>query len=297
MAGRVLLTGATGLIGRASVAPLVARGFEVLALSRSGRGVGDVPGIACDLLDAQDRRRAVGRAAASHLLHLAWTDGPDRWTSAANLDWAAATLALARDFATAGGDRAVMAGSCAEYDWSGPVLSEDTDLAPATLYGAAKARTGQLLVAAAPATGLSLAWARPFFVYGPGEPPGRLLGDLVRGLAAGRPVEVTDGLQVRDYLFAADLGEALAALLASPLEGPVNVASGEGTQVRDLIAEVAGQMQRRELIRWGARPRPAGDPPRIVADTGRLRQATGFRPRFSLADGVAELLRQDEGHR
>lgn len=293
MAGRVLLTGATGLIGRECVAPLIAAGFEVVALSRSGRAVRGARGLACDLLDPKARRDEVACVAPSHLLHLAWTDAADRWRSAANLDWAAATLGLARDFAEAGGRRAVLVGSCAEYDWSQPILSEDSPLGPATLYGAAKARTGQLLVAAARALGLSLAWARPFFCYGPRETPGRLLGDLVQGLRAGRPVEVTDGGQLRDYLYTADLGEALAAVLTSGMDGAVNVASGSGTAVRDLIAEVAGQMGRPDLVRWGARARPVGDPDRLVADTTRLTAATGFRPRHDLAAGVAALLRAE----
>lgn len=293
MARRVLLTGATGLVGRATVGPLAARGFDVVALSRSGRTVGAVAGVACDLLDPTDRARAVRAAGASHLLHLAWADGPDRWTSPANLDWAAATLGLVRDFAAGGGKRATLVGSCAEYDWSQPVLSEDTVILPATLYGAAKARTGQLSLAAAPALGLSVAWARPFFVYGPGEARGRLLGDLVRGLSAGLPVDVTDAEQVRDYLFVNDLGEALAGLVDGPFEGAVNVASGQGTRVRALIAEVGARMGRADLIRWGARPRPAGDPPELVADVARLRAATGFRPTYDLAAGVAELLRME----
>lgn len=293
MAGRVLLTGATGLIGRECVAPLIAAGFEVVALSRSGRPVGGARGMACDLLDPQARRDAVARVAPSHLLHLAWTDAADRWRSAANLDWVAATLGLVRDFAEAGGRRAVLVGSCAEYDWSRPILSEDSPLGPATLYGAAKARTGQLLVAAAGALDLSLAWARPFFCYGPRETPGRLLGDLVQGLRAGRPVEVSDGGQVRDYLYTVDLGEALAAVLMSGMDGAVNVASGSGTRVGDLIAEVAGQMGRPDLVRWGARARPVGDPERLVADTTRLTAATGFRPRHDLAAGVAALMRAE----
>lgn len=282
-AGRVLVTGASGLIGRHIAAPLAERGYEVVALSRRG---GDVTG---DLL--ADPEGIVARAGADHLVHLAWHDAPvARMTAPENLDWAVASLRLVRAFAAAGGRRAVMAGSCAEYDWSGAGhLTEDAPLKPQSPYGAAKAATGIAATGLAPALGLSLVWARPFFIYGPGEPQGRLFGDIVRGLAAGAPVACTDGLQRRDFLHAADVAAAFAHLLASGAEGAVNVGSGAAVEVRALIATLARAMGREDLIRLGARPRPAGDPPLIEAGIARLRD-TGFRPHYTLESGVRAVL-------
>lgn len=289
--GRVLVTGATGLIGRGTVRALLAAGHEVVTLGRAGTPLPGASAIACDLLDPAATDRAVAAAAASHLVHLAWlADARDRWVSPANLDWMAATLHLVRGFAAAGGRRAVCAGSCAEYDWQQTDLSEATPLRPATVYGAAKAGTGLALTAAAPAMGLSLAWARIFFVYGPGEPRGRLFGDLIAGLRAGEKVECTDGLQERDFLHVDDLGRLLAGLLVAPLEGPVNVASGRAIPVRDVIGEIARQIGRPDLVRLGARPRGAGDPPRLAADVSRLTAALGPLKVSDLSAGVAATL-------
>ena len=290
----VLVTGATGLIGRQVIGPLTAAGFRVVAASRSGRAVAGAEGVALDCLNGAEVARVLGALRPTHLIHLAWHDGPkDRWTAPANLDWVAASLGLLRVFAAAGGKRAVMVGSCAEYDWSqvaaGP-LDETTPLRPATLYGAAKAATGMAAMAGAAALGLSLAWARPFFCYGPGEPEGRLFGDLIKGLAAGRIVDCTDGLQRRDFLQTEDLGRALAALLVSPVTGAVNIASGQALAVRDVIGALANAMGRADLVRLGVRPRPAGDPAVIAADITRLRVEVGFRPRHDLASGVAATL-------
>ncbi|MCB1333507.1 MAG: NAD(P)-dependent oxidoreductase [Roseivivax sp.] len=285
---RALVTGATGLIGRHVVPALRAAGFEVVVLGR--RSVPGATHVPTDLLDGPARDRAVAQAGASHLIHLAWNDQPQgRWSTPENLDWAAATLSLVRSFARAGGRRAVCVGSCAEYDWSSPVLHESSPLRPGTLYGKAKAACGELLTAAAPEMGLGLVWARPFFIYGPGEPPGRLLGDLAEGLRAGTRVACTDGLQERDFLHAADVAGALVHLLRSDIAGPVNVASGKAVAVRDLIATAAELLGRPDLVDLGARPRPADDPPRIEADIARL-EATGFRPRFDLRSGIADSL-------
>lgn len=281
---RVLLTGATGLIGRQTVRQLEEAGFAVVAVSRAR---GD------DLL--RDPEAVVARAGADHLIHLAWHDGAkDRWSSAANLDWVGASLRLLRAFAEAGGKRAVMVGSCAEYDWTGDGhLSETAPLRPATVYGAAKAATGMAAMAGAGVMGVSLAWARIFFCYGPGEPEGRLFGDIVKGLAAGREVACTDGLQRRDFLHTADVGRALSQLLASPVEGAVNIGSGRAVAVRDLIGALARALGREDLIRLGARPRPAGDPPLIEADTGRLATDVGFRPVHDIESGVRAVLAAD----
>jgi nucleoside-diphosphate-sugar epimerase len=289
----VLVTGATGLIGRQVLAPLAAQGFRVLAASRAGRDLAGAEGVRLDCLDRGSVERALTTLRPRHLIHLAWHDGKDRWGAAANLAWVGASLDLLAAFAAAGGRRAVMVGSCAEYDWSlagaGP-LDEATPLRPATLYGAAKAATGIAAVGGAGALGLSLAWARPFFCYGPGEPEGRLFGDLIKGLAAGRAVDCTDGRQRRDFLHTEDLGRALADLLASGVEGAVNVASGRAIAVADLIAALARAMGRDELVRLGAKARPAGDPDLIEADISRLREEVGFRPRHDLSSGVRATL-------
>ncbi|WP_170554075.1 NAD-dependent epimerase/dehydratase family protein [Ruegeria atlantica] len=283
---RVLLTGATGLIGRATAAALTKAGHEVVTLGRNPAS--DIP---CDLLDPDATTKALETARASHLVHLAWHDGPrDRWTSGANLDWMAATLHLVQGFARAGGQRAVCAGSCAEYDWSVAELTETSPLQPRTLYGAAKAGTGLALCKGQDALGLSLVWARIFFVYGSGEPPGRLLGDLISNLRAGQPVDCTDGLQERDFLHVDDLARALLRLLETDVTGAVNVASGTAIPVRDLIEEVANQMHHPDLIRLGAIARRPDDPDRLAADVTRLRDEAGFAPHHDIVSGVARIL-------
>ncbi len=294
MGKTVLLTGATGLIGRQTIAPLQALGFHVLAGSRSGRDVDGATGVALNILDPEQPKQVFSGGSITHLVHLAWHDHPvDRWSSPANLDWAAASLRLVRSFAEAGGTRVVAAGSCAEYEWGDEVLTESSPLKQNSLYGAAKATTGMALMAAAPSLGVSLAWARIFFCYGPGEPKGRLLGDLIKGIAAGETVDCTDGLQERDFLHTGDIGRALAAVLAADVSGAINVASGQSTPVKDLIGAVSGQMGHPERVNLGARKRPENDPKRVLADVTRLREEVDFKPIFDIKSGVADVLKSE----
>ena len=291
MKKRVLITGGTGLIGRRTVLALKQAGYYVIALSRAAAQDGADLTIQCDLLDDRSTTHAIAQAEATHLVHLAWHDAPQgRWTAAENVDWAAASLHLVRQFAAYGGRHMVGAGSCAEYDWSYEVLTETTPLNPSTLYGKAKAATGTLLTQAATDLGLTVAWARIFFCYGPGEPRGRLLGDLIHGLRIGETVACTDGLQRRDFLHTDDIAAALVHLLSQGAEGPFNVASGSAIQVRELIETTAELAGRPDLIELGARARPADDPPILRANVERL-AAIGFRPQIELEDGLADCLR------
>ena len=116
---RALVTGGTGFIGRHTLPELVARGFEVHVAGRSKPSAdfpSDVTFHECDLLDTGAASLLTARLAPTHLLHLGWYAKPGLfWTSLENLRWVAASLNLYLAFAKAGGTRAVMAGSCAEY--------------------------------------------------------------------------------------------------------------------------------------------------------------------------------------
>ena len=115
---RVLVTGASGCIGRHLVPALVARGWQVHALTsgrRSGEELPDsgaeVPGVTWhtgNLLHAGDAEKVVRAAAPTHLVHLAWYIAPGRWAAAPeNFEWVQASLALVSAFKARGGMRVV----------------------------------------------------------------------------------------------------------------------------------------------------------------------------------------------
>jgi len=296
VSGRVLVTGASGFVGRRALEPLLASGFEVHAAGRGTGAPADTPGDVtwhrADLLDAAARRALVEGVGASHLLHLAWYAEPGLfWAARENADWVAATIGLLDEFAQSGGTRATLAGTCAEYGWSAPQpLAEDSALEPATYYGACKDATRRVCEGLAQLAGLSLAWGRIFFLYGPREDERRLVASVARALAAGERAPTSKGLQRRDFLHVDDVAGAFAAIVRSDAGGPVNVASGEAVTVRaiaELLADAAG---RPDLLDVGALPDRPGDPPEIVADVARLRDEVGFTPRIGLEQGLAQTV-------
>lgn len=296
---RVLVTGAHGFVGRHSLAPLVERGYEVYAVASKPRDDDDdvsadeVRWRACDLLHESDVETLVREVAPTHLLHFAWYVEPGKfWSSRENLRWAEASLRLFRAFAERGGRRIVAAGTCAEYDWADGLCSEsETPLRPATLYGACKHATSVVLEALAREAGLSAAWGRIFFLYGPAEPASKFVASVTRSLLKGEEARCTHGRQRRDLLHVADVAGAFAALLDSDVEGAVNIASGHAVELREVVGKIAEKTGREDLVRLGAVPAPDGEPPLIAAEVKRLSEEVGFRPAFDLDAGLDDTIR------
>lgn len=290
---RILITGATGLIGSACVTPLIERGLEVHTVSRrahrSREGLTVHQG---DLLDTRSLPDLLRRISPNHLLHVAWdvTHGT-YWHSRNNLSWIASSCSLLQAFLDAGGTRAVGVGTCAEYDWTRNSYRENdlTLLNPSTSYGRSKLAVCHAF-AAAGMLGASTAWGRLFFPYGPGESHARLLPSVINGILRKQPVPISAGTQVRDFMYVDDVGAALAALVVSPVTGPVNIASGRGRTLSEMVDEVTRQIGGAELIQRGAIPPRAGDPACIVGRVDRLSQEVGFRSQVDLTEGITRTI-------
>jgi nucleoside-diphosphate-sugar epimerase len=300
---RVLVSGAGGFIGRWSVPPLIAGGYEVHAVASHGASREPPAQLRgselhrVDLLDAAAVDALMSSVKPTHLLHFAWVATPGvYWSSPDNARWLAASRHLLQRFHHGGGTRAVMAGTCAEYDWTqagvchegaSPLAGGDTGI---TAYARAKLAMHAVLQRFAAEHGMSAAWGRIFFQFGPDEHPDRLVASVIRGLLAGREAPCSHGRQVRSFLHVSDVGAAFAALLDSAVEGPVNIGAGERTSIAALLERIGRQIGRPELNKLGARSAPPAEPPVLVPDVARLLTEVGWRPRFALDEGIADTI-------
>ncbi|HEX3691784.1 MAG TPA: NAD(P)-dependent oxidoreductase [Solirubrobacteraceae bacterium] len=294
---RVLVTGASGFVGWPLIAELVQNGDEVHAVS-SREPPAEPDGVhwhRADLAGEGAADALIDELAPERLIHLAWFVEHGRfWSAPENVLWVERSLRLLRAFARAGGKRAVMLGTSAEYDWSAasePLRELDSPLVPVTMYGVAKDALRRVCDAYAELERLELAWGRLFFLYGPREQPGRLVAAVIRSLLAGERVDVSSGEQLRDFLHVEDVARALVALLASSVCGPVNIASGCATPVAEMLDQIGALIGRPELIVRGGLADRREEPPLLVADVTRLREEVGFHPRWELAYGLADTVR------
>ncbi|MEW6141324.1 MAG: NAD(P)-dependent oxidoreductase [Thermodesulfobacteriota bacterium] len=295
---RALVTGASGFIGRQAILPLQERGFELHVVCRKACPV-QSPGVIehhGDLLDHDRMAEIVAAVKPTHLLHFAWhVDPTDYRVSVNNLSWVRASIELLEVFRSHGGTRVVMAGTCMEYDWRYGYCTENlTPLCDSPLYSACKGALGTILGAFGRETGISSAWGRIFFAYGPHEHPMRLVASVVRSLLRGEPALCTSGEQVRDFLHVADIGAAFAALLDSDVVGPVNIGSGIPVALKDIVEAIAAKIGRPDLLRLGALQSDPSEARLVVADIRRLSQEVKWSPTWSLSEGLDHTI---EWHR
>jgi nucleoside-diphosphate-sugar epimerase len=386
MARRIaLVSGAGGFIGRWSVPRLMALGYAVHAVvGRTARHEIPPPLLGAtlhraDLLDPAATDALLKLVKPSHLLHFAWIATPGLYgTSLQNYRWLTAGERLLTSFYAAGGVRAVMAGSSAEYDWARCGVCDEYN-SPLAGEGAARAagaaavtagatgrsgvpreragtagstagatggpgvsggmmggggRAGAAAKAGAPGDaaavgaagspaslgtaafttrsatpyaeckiamqkalarfgkvhGMSTAWGRIFFQFGPHEHPDRLVAHVIISLLAGRNALCSHGRQIRSFLHVADVGGAFAALLDSDVEGPVNIGSGERISLAELVGQVGSQIGRPDLLRLGARSTSPSEPALLVPEVQRLYTEVGWRPEFTLSAGIADTI-------
>lgn len=289
----VIVTGASGFIGRHITEPLVRRGVKVHEVSRHPRpSRGMVTTHVLDVHDVEGWRRLVRDVRASHLLQMAWSVEHGRfWSAAENVTWALTTVRCVEEFVAAGGRRVVGVGTCAEYAASsGPCVEGVTRLAPSSIYGKAKAAAALLSDAVAQGAGAEAAWARLFHLFGPSEHRERLVPSLVRPLLAGQAAVCRAGNYVRDLLHVVDLGDALAALVLSHVRGDVNIGSGRPTPLANVASEIARRVGPAAQLTIEQREGSVSDPPVLVPDVRRLNEEVGWHCRTPLGDRLEETL-------
>jgi nucleoside-diphosphate-sugar epimerase len=303
-AKRVLVSGAGGFIGRWSVPALLRLGYEVHAVlsKHASRGIpAELHGAKihfADLLNDSCVDEMMRGVRPSHLLHFAWIATPGQYlNSEENFRWLTASEHLLRCFSMQGGRRVMMAGSCAEYDWSRAQVCDerrsplaDSATAASSPYAACKIALQATLADAGRRQPLSTAWGRIFFQFGPHEHRDRLVPYVISNLLLNRAAECSHGGQIRSFLHVADVGAAFAAVLDSPLEGAVNIGSDERISLADLIGRIGREIGRPELVRLGVRPSPPQEPPLLVPDVGRLRDEANWLPRFTLHEALGDTI-------
>lgn len=285
---RVLITGASGFIGRNAPALLLAKGYEVHTISRNDPSISGTTWHQADLLDHSAVSTIVAEVKPTHLLHFAWIATPGVYQeSPENEEWLKASVHLFEECIKAGATRIVASGSCFEYDWSQGACDEwKTPLNASTLYGRKKAECGTALGQ----MDVSSAWGRIFYLFGPHEPEKKLIASVVRSLVLNEDVKLTHGRQIRDFLYVEDVASAFVALLESDVEGPVNIASGHPMTIGDLVTMAAAKLDRTQLLQFGAKEAPPNEPPSITAEVGRLAKEVGWTEQFGIERGLEKTI-------
>ncbi len=269
---KVLLTGATGFIGRQVLKILEAQGHEISIVVRPNWQdritikAGQTHVIETHDLFAEDSNWwSDALSDIQIVIHSAWYTEPGIYlTSPKNTACLNGTIKLAKAAKERGIKRFVGLGTCIEYEISEKTLTLETPLKPTTPYSDAKVKTYNALTKCFENTETSFLWCRVFYLYGEGEDPRRLVPFLHEKLKKGEVADLTSGQQIRDFIDVKDAAQMIIDGAFSSIEGPSNICTGIGRSVRKLAEEIADTYKRRDLLNFGARPDNLVDPPRII---------------------------------
>ena len=293
---KILVTGASGFIGSHCLPLLLERDYEIHAVSSKDRAdrTANLNWHTLDLLNFNEMQDLMFNVQPTHLLHLAWYCNPGKWITSGfddNLRWVQSSIELLKLFNKFGGERVVFTGSCNEYDWNHGYCSEFiTPMKPNTFYGTCKHSLQTLFDSYSKENGLSSAWARIFFTYGPHEDPSRLVSSVILSILRNEPALCSHGNQIRDYLYVKDVSDSLLALLESNVSGPVNIASGRPVTIKEIVNKIAEKLNGGKLVKLGALPAASNDTPIVIADTSRLFEEVNWRPKYDLHKGLDKTI-------
>lgn len=274
---KILVTGATGFVGRHVVPELFARGHEVVGVGRNPDRARQMPWygqlrfVACDIHDAGlDPTLILGVPDA--IIHLAWSGLPnykDLFHFERNLP---ADYHFLKKMTAAGAKQVLVTGTCFEYGMQSGALSEDVPPMPNNSYALAKDTLRKFLQALQAKQPFTLQWVRLFYMYGPGQNPDSLLAQLDRAIENGDSVfNMSGGEQLRDYLPVEEVARRLVVLVEHPeCSGIINCCSGSPVTVRRLVEQRIAERRAKIALNLGYYPYLEHEPFAFWGDAAKI---------------------------
>lgn len=291
----VLLTGATGFIGQHCLRELMKEDYDVVATYCTTIPQEDYPKqirwVKVDLTgDLKPIEELLSEKSIDVLLHLAWNLGKGYQNSAENTIWLEKSIELVKLFIKHGGRRAATVGSCFEYAASQHPLKEDSQSNPDTLYGKCKRSLYMASEQLCRAKQISYVHMRIFYLFGNGENEARVIPYVIDELLEGRSPSCSSGVQILDYMCVEDVARAIVQCLGSDVQGPMNIGSGEGVMLRELLTFISDKIGGNAKINF-SEEKPL-DRKIEVADVSQLHDVVGFVPSISRNEAILKYIEQ-----
>lgn len=288
---QILVTGASGFIGRAVVKELLFRGYEVHAIYCHTQlpQVKNLFQYQLDLLEVNSVRSFFHDKSFEIMIHLAWYVGPKCHQSNINIDWVIASLQLLQFFKESGGKVCLCNGTVSEYDFSFGYLSEDTTpLKNPSLHGICKSSCFSIIRQFCKQNSINFKWTRCFNLYGPNERPQRLMPSVIVSCLKGENVRVSECLKYQDYLYVEDTARGIIDVLETDIYGDINICSGCPILLRDIVKKIACLTNFKGKILWGAIPSSFED--ELIVGNNQKLKSIGWQQKYSLEEGLVKTI-------
>ncbi|MCD8081933.1 MAG: NAD(P)-dependent oxidoreductase [Clostridiales bacterium] len=301
---KVVVTGAGSFIGAATVWELLMQGHEVEAIVRPhspslGHLIEMIPDCGMpqlvirqlDLADIRCLEEEPGMR-ADVWLQIAWDGAGSANRTKGELQHGNVqrSLQAVQTAAAIGCRRFLFTGSQAEYGICHERICEDREPNPVSEYGKAKAEFGRQAEPLCRSLGLEYVHARIFSVYGPGDHPWTLVNSCLRTFREGGVMELGPCTQFWNFLYIDDAARALSALLTEGRPGVYNIAGEDTRPLKSFVEEMYRFCGSKGSYVYGIRPQNAEGAADLMPDIEKLCRETGWRPKWSFAEGLAETL-------
>jgi len=264
---KILITGATGFIGRHLVPRVLSRNHQIIAVSRDENKAIEMPWfnkvtfISYDILNNKNDPVTI-LGIPDMVIHLAWPGLPN-YQSLFHFEHSLpASYHFLKKMILAGVSRVMVTGTCLEYGFREGSLSEDLATEPLTTYGIAKDSLRKFLQILRGQNNFNLQWVRLFYMYGPGQNSQSLLAQLDTALDNQEPIfNMSGGEQLRDYLHVEEVAERIALLVDHPdCSGMINCCNGKPISVRRLVEKRISDRGTNISLNLGCYPYPDYEP-------------------------------------
>ncbi len=299
---RVLLTGGTGFVGANLARRLLVDGHDVHLLVRP---------------EHRNWRIAEIRDAVQfHTIDLAWEEGVLNIVQEVRPDWVfhlavygayadqknfgsmvrtniSGTIHLVSACLNVGIDAFVNTGSSSEYGYKDHAPCESEWLDPNSNYAVTKAFTTQYCRYAAQNQTVNLRTLRLYSVFGPYESPCRLFPAVISAGLKGELPALADAETCRDFIYVEDVIDAYLLAASRPCGDPgevYNVGTGVQTTLRDVVDVARSYFGISARPKWGTMADRRWDTNVWVADSLKLRDELGWRPRFTVKRGFRKMV-------
>jgi nucleoside-diphosphate-sugar epimerase len=306
----ILITGATGFIGRNLLKAILEKKWNPYILLSSFDNAQNLKGISLDhIISSQavfegNFRTLNGETIPSFdaIINLAASGVVSNVDLdelvGGNIIYTAKVLEFSRKIGT---KKFIHIGSCSEYAVcpEQTLISENHPIAPFTMYGATKAAASVLVSSFSRINGFSAIIARPFNVFGIWESPKRLVPQVISGILGNRQVKLSEGTQFRDFIYVEDVAKAIIEIAQSGenLYGAYNLCTGNATSVRRLVETICDVLGKgHDLMKFGVIEMKQGENLWMVGDNKRIISDTNWKPEHSLEEGIIktyEWLKQE----
>lgn len=294
---KIVVTGATSMLGVATIEECLKSGIEVVAVvHKNSKNFYRLPkSSALKIIEANLDELSTCTPDfndADVFYHFAWaaTTHEGRLNVDVQEMNIRYTLDAVRLAQRCGCQKFIFAGSQAEYGLSDKPLNRDTSIKPFTAYGVSKFAAGKLAEMLCNSLGLTFVWTRILSVYGINDGANTLISYVVDCYKKIFQPVLTGCEQIWDYLYADDAARAFRLLGQCSTGGVYVVGSGVGLPLKSYLEKIYQLMKPNVPLVFGGKPYAKNQVMYLTADISDLKRDTGFEPQISFEEGISRII-------